>query len=343
MNRNEFAQRLLTVVIPEGTPVEDTYEKVFPISEAIMQMLPQSLFRYRACNEMSIEALKNNLIYAVSADKFNDPYDTLVKYDLKRIEEIVNAFISCEALGQLKVWLAARNDFPDSIKKVLPNDMVKSLREKVLSIEDVEAFKKKVDESREWMILSIETYFPFLAEMSKRFSSIACFSESIQSVLMWSHYADSHKGFALEYDFRPWMKTPVKNAGLFPVIYDDERLDVSAYIGWAFLHFIGVPAVNPDALSYIKIALHKSTDWAYEKEWRLIDPSPRDIFNDEAKAIEYKPVAIYYGQQISRENKEALHEIASKKGLREYEMFIDYTEGGYGMRWRVYSVEFKKE
>ena len=338
MDRNEFAQRLLSVVIPDGTSVEVSNEKVFPISESITQMLPQNLFRYRACNEMSIEALKNDLIYAVSADKFNDPYDTLVRYDLKGIEEVVNAFISCESLGQLKAWLAGGNDFPESVKQVLPKDLMESFREKVLSIDDIEAYKDRIDESRNWMISSIETYFPILAEMSKRFSFIACFSESIQSVLMWSHYADSHRGFALEYDFRPWLKTPVKNVGLFPVIYDDERLDVSTYISWAFLRFIGVPAVNPDALSYIKIALHKSTDWAYEKEWRLIDSSSRDIFSDNAKAIEYKPVAIYYGQRMSGERKDALHEIAKEKGLREYEMFIDYTEGEYGMRWREYSV-----
>ena len=339
MDRNEFAQRLMSAVIPDGTPVEEINEKVFPISEAITQMLPQYLFRYRTCNERSIEALKNDLIYTVSADKINDPYDTLVRYDLDGIEEIVNAFISCETLGQLKAWLNAGNDFPESVKQVLPNEMVESFREKVISIEDIEAYKDRIDESRNWMISSIESYFPILAEMSKKFSSIACFSESIQSVLMWSHYADSHKGFAMEYDFRPWLKIPVKNVGLFPVIYDDERLDVSTYITWAFLRFIGIPAANPDALSYIKIALHKSTDWAYEKEWRLIDSSARDIYSDQAKAIVYKPVALYYGQQMSLEKKNTLHEIAREKGLREYEMFIDYSVGEYGMKWREYLVD----
>ena len=32
---------------------------------------------------------------------------------------------------------------------------------------------------------------------------VACFSERVDSSIMWSHYADSHKGFCLEYKVKP--------------------------------------------------------------------------------------------------------------------------------------------
>lgn len=47
MDRNEFAKRLNSIVIPEGTSEELINKMVLPISDALVQMMPQSLFRYR--------------------------------------------------------------------------------------------------------------------------------------------------------------------------------------------------------------------------------------------------------------------------------------------------------
>ena len=41
-----------------------------------------------------------------------------------------------------------------------------------------------------------------MGDTLKVISTIACLSESINSVIMWSHYAQNHEGFALEYDLR---------------------------------------------------------------------------------------------------------------------------------------------
>lgn len=81
MNREEFAKRLNSVIVPEGTSEEDMRKITFPVSEAISQMMPPSLFRCRRCDVDSIVAFKNDIIYAITADRFNDPYDTLVRYD----------------------------------------------------------------------------------------------------------------------------------------------------------------------------------------------------------------------------------------------------------------------
>ena len=40
---------------------------------------------------------------------------------------------------------------------------------------------------------------------------------------------------------------------------------------------IRIRANNPDVTAYLKIALHKSSIWAYEQEWRMIDLTPRDV------------------------------------------------------------------
>ena len=338
MDKDSFADILFSTVIPEGTPPEDIQEKIRPISEAIKQMMPSRLFRYRPYTPMAVDAFSNDIIYALTADKFNDPYDTLVGYDLEGIERGVNAAMSVETLAGLKEWLTKGNEFPEIIGQFLPVEMVKAFKDRILSVEDFKTIEDYVDECKKRLISLVETYFPILAESSKRFSAIACFSEDIQSLLMWSHYACSHTGFALEYDFRPTLERPIKNVIIAPVVYKDSRIDLSSYVVWAFFLIFGVRIKNPDISAFIKNALCKSVDWAYEKEWRLIDSTQRDYFDDKASAIPYKPVAIYYGRYMALENKRELHTIAKEKGIKEYEMYVDYSSGRFEMGCRLCGV-----
>ena len=55
---------------------------------------------------------------------------------------------------------------------------------------------------------------------------ICCFSESIESMLMWTHYANEHKGFAIEYG--PNEKSSIA-LQLWPVFYRDKLFDLSRY------------------------------------------------------------------------------------------------------------------
>lgn len=339
MDREEFAKRLYSTVIPEGTAPEDMQAMTRPVSEAIREMMPKRLFRYRAFNDRSVGAFENDIIYAVTADKFNDPYDTLVRYDLEGIGKWVNTVMSIETLGQMKTWYAQGWDLPKEVKHILPKEMTDALKVALSSIDDIKDFEERIEETRQRMMSLIETYFPILSETTKRYSTIACFSESIESVLMWSHYADSHKGFALEYDFRPTLERPIKNVGLFPVVYSEERFDISDYIAWGFLRLLGIQAKMPDMSASIKNALWKSDVWAYEKEWRMIDSTPRDITDEKASAIPYKPVAIYYGRHMSSDDKRRLHEVAKEKGIKEFEMYLDYSSKKYEMLYREYKGE----
>lgn len=78
---------------------------------------------------------------------------------------------------------------------------------------------------------------------------VCCFTEDSNNELMWSHYARSHTGICLEFNFS---HTPALGEKLWPVKYASE-----------------MPVINsfdelPDAL------LTKHTQWAYEREWRLL-------------------------------------------------------------------------
>lgn len=89
-------------------------------------------------------------------------------------------------------------------------------------------------------------------------------------------------------------------------------------------------------MSHIKCSLHKAKLWEYEKEWRLLDYTPRDIFTDSPRAIHYCPTAIYYGAKLPLHIKVQLHEIAQSKNYTEYEMYIDYSSPKYEMNYRLF-------
>ena len=334
MNQEEFAKRLEGIQIQESTDPKVLYDSVLPISDALTQMMPQSLFRYRSCTEKQIDAFQKDIIYAVSADLFNDPYDTLVRYDIDGIKNYVNALLEPNTLVQLKKYLVEGNDFTNNVKDSFPKGMVEKIKEQILTT-DFEEKKDVLATYKSQMVQTIDFLYPLLADASKRFVSIACFCESVQSITMWSHYADYHKGFALEYEMRSTLTKGIKEGvGLYPVIYDDIRYDASQYMAWAFLKMFGINAPNPDILSHTKCALHKSRQWEYEKEWRLVDYSTRNYLVENITSINYKPTAIYYGVHISNENKERLHKIAKAKGIAEFDMYIDYSSPRYEMMYK---------
>lgn len=155
---------------------------------------------------------------------------------------------------------------------------------------------------------------------------------------MWSHYANYHKGFALEYNLRDTLLNSIPNVGIFPVIYDNKRYDGTPYVMWEFLKFMGFNIPNPDMLSHIKCALYKSCQWEYEKEWRLIDSTIRgNIILENNTCVTLKPTAIYYGTNMPLDDKRKLHEIAQNKGVKEYDMYIDFASEKYEMLYRAYS------
>jgi hypothetical protein len=93
-----------------------------------------------------------------------------------------------------------------------------------------------------------EAFDGFTAE-----SSICCFTTRNDSVLMWGHYADSHKGIALVFSELP---PPDDFLGL-PVEYSNQR------------PVINLTKIRPDE-DYIAALLRKSEDWSYEHEIRML-------------------------------------------------------------------------
>jgi hypothetical protein len=81
-------------------------------------------------------------------------------------------------------------------------------------------------------------------------------SELRDSLLMWAHYAASHRGFAIGFDSdQPILSGSSPHRRVEAVKYTDARPSKPTW----------------DELSDTELLLTKGLDWAYEKEWRILD------------------------------------------------------------------------
>ncbi len=82
-----------------------------------------------------------------------------------------------------------------------------------------------------------------------------CLSSVRDNILMWSHYADQHRGYCIEF-------SAADDAYMFgaaePVSYSPEYPTIEFF--------------NPSIDEQIQLTfLRKYDGWAYEQEWRIID------------------------------------------------------------------------
>ncbi len=85
-------------------------------------------------------------------------------------------------------------------------------------------------------------------------TGIFCLSEVNDNPLMWSHYADSHKGVCIEYSISD---DRLFGCDLIPVHYAKSYPKLSS-------------ADYPDDAYIQKYLSTKSDHWEYEREWRII-------------------------------------------------------------------------
>ncbi|MFZ0680264.1 DUF2971 domain-containing protein [Candidatus Binatus sp.] len=86
-------------------------------------------------------------------------------------------------------------------------------------------------------------------------AGILCLSKIRSDILMWSHYADGHKGLCLEFDGSA-------NSDFFGAAQPVEYSDYSP-----------LPLDKDSGSQMARIVLTKSTHWAYEQEYRIILPN----------------------------------------------------------------------
>ena len=184
---------------------------------------------------------------------------------------------------------------------------------------------------------------PELAEVKQKFSEasnsamvkcrkmisekcrVTCLSERMDSPLMWSHYANKHFGFCLEYDFTHTMvkRYPDLNMAkimLLPVIYSEKRPLLSRVLtnSKIMLPYYKTGKMPIEVVESIVYGLlFKSLDWSYEREWRIIGM-------DMEKPTMKLPSArkVFLGANMEESARTRVIEIAKKKHIPVYQMML---------------------
>lgn len=204
---------------------------------------PEKLYIYCPFNAEKLGILVNSKVWASSADKFNDPFDMAIEIRLP------------ETIKDCLIVLKAGLDLPKVVDKIRDNleKEIALIAESGSFTERTKGLCKSVQESH--IQINIERM------------GVVCFSASKESMLMWSHYADGHKGFVIEFETNSSL---FKH--LFKVCYPKELPNIP------MAQFIseGMKGINT---SSNLLVTSKFKGWSYEKEYRMIYTKPNHLYD----------------------------------------------------------------
>ncbi|WP_228722286.1 DUF2971 domain-containing protein [Acinetobacter indicus] len=163
--------------------------------------------------------------------------------------------------------------------------------------------------------------------------SVTCFNNNPLNMLMWSHYAQSHKGFLVEFKIPHPTFEWVHDAFNFqPVIYQDEFPKFPLLMSDPLRFFR--PKFSAEMLGFVSNQyLVKAKDWEYEKEFRVLAHDyDKNNFDSLLKTIPSKYISsVILGAKLTDED-------ANKSKLLEA---ISYFNTTYKEQVKVYQAELK--
>jgi len=255
------------------------------------------LYKYSSL-ENTRKILNSKTLKLTNPNDFNDPFDCnipTIEYNFNRIsKKVKNIFLKSNGKGSnisKKKWNKEFFEF-DQIKNEL--------------LEFFKSIKK------DW-----EKYIGFYRILS--------LTKNNNSILMWSHYADHHKGVVLGFDFSD-SKTysPIKQ-----VKYNNkDNLETKKFFDKVFIDIFNELAMNinteysEDKFAF-KLMSHlhlyffiKNEVWSYENEYRL-------VLKDKRKFLDFKNTQlkeIIFGIKVSKEERELF--LKDFDYLNSYDIFI---------------------
>lgn len=144
---------------------------------------------------------------------------------------------------------------------------------------------------------------------------VCCFSKNMNEILMWSHYADNHKGLCLEFeiDYNDDMR-----GKLFEIDYHNDI----TYLEEIKTTSSGYLDLNSKTNG--KFIMSKFKTWSYEEELRTYIISENKNANGEERPFLGKLTAIYFGKKSNGDDIELIkHNTTHFKELKYYKVDID--------------------
>jgi hypothetical protein len=209
----------------------------------LVRCVPPVLYRYSALAGDRLEWIRQLLVesrlYFASPATFNDPFDCRITPNFEASE-----------LAREQFWrLVVREHFPNGPMR-LDRDRIRRM-----------AATSRTPAGREGLTQEI-----FKALHA---AGVLCLSADPASTLMWSYYADGHRGVALRF------RTDIGSlARLGSAVGPFIPLGVKYQRAFPSLNYF--KSTTADLVFTLLGA--KSADWAHEQEWRLVLPHKQGLF-----------------------------------------------------------------
>lgn len=243
---------------------------------------PDKIYRYQPPTAQAIASLSASQLWFSDPRGFNDPYDCAL--------ELID--------------LAVR----DSLSNIT-RDQCLVLADHLLSGEEVSDMERhrdmdviaKKDDSELRNIVAF-VMRDNIKEVLKGFGA-CCFARKVDNLLMWSHYADSHRGFCMEFDTS---KDPFDAAE--DVQYSDyyPELDLEKLLS----------NKEPVLREYLYT---KANCWRHEGELRIFNRSPNAPFDFQPSAL----TAVYCGSKMQRTHHEMISKLLRETDTKLYSMHLE--------------------
>jgi len=203
---------------------------------------PPRLYKYRSLDEKQLDYTRQIFdrsdLYFSSVARFNDPFE-------------FGFYLSFTATEfEKRRWLTR---YIENANPPLDRDEIRRVRKRLARLTE----RRRANFEGE-----LKQYF-------REKVGVVSFSARCDDLLMWSHYADCHRGIVIEFDCSPGS---MLHTVVLPVHYQAEL---------PTLYFFS----DSDVERLRKTSQTKAENWSYEEEWRIInqytgpgpEPFPPDL------------------------------------------------------------------
>lgn len=323
----------------------------------LIPQYPKTLFRFRPYTPLSLKELQYGEIFFVSKEELNDPYDTknpaCFEPDIEIYKRLIFWLLSETGVGNLVQTKDVEEIASFLAKRALLQDELLD----IIVASEFEAMVKKA--FRKIMLEEIASIFILRFRQTilngGGLCYIASFSKINNDPVMWSHYANRHKGFCLCFSAEDGtlQRDRMFEKGQFfheckfeEVSYESNNVTTNGYMMFP-KYVYGKEVTEEERKNYWnlrrKAYLTKYTSWSYEQEVRVLVDDWFDV-RSSANGIVKKTIAeriFYYDQRqltglvfgtqmtfIEREEVRTIINIARRKLLLRDNVFFNGRSSG---------------
>ncbi|MFN0158766.1 MAG: DUF2971 domain-containing protein [Bacteroidota bacterium] len=237
------------------------------MSFALPSDTPKFLYRYRPVDSYSLRTISHSEFFFCSLDSLNDPFDCNLDFEYADTSNEIADYIADMAA---RTWptVPAEELRRVAYNQVLSGDARKTMNSVIAAIRS--EFQEKL--------------------------CMLCMSNKNDDILMYSHYANGHKGLCLEF-----ATTTHK--------FYDRPFKVEYSETFPQPKFSKFDSKNLESLT--PFLCTKAMHWSYEQEWRIIKPEKAGLRQFPPKFL----TGIILGSQIEPSSRNSVIEAIQQRGV----------------------------